>query len=62
MMLANRVKCNCCGHVVESIHPNDWKTCQCGMLEVFGGTTNPGYRTNGSCPRPEEQYVFYRDD
>ena len=34
---SNKIKCNKCGDVIESIHQHDFKYCQCGAGAVDGG-------------------------
>ena len=33
----NKIKCNKCGDIIESIHRYDFKYCQCGTVAVDGG-------------------------
>ena len=36
-ILINKIKCNKCGDIIESIHRHDFKYCQCGAVAVDGG-------------------------
>ena len=36
-ILINKIKCNKCGDIIESIHGHDFKYCQCGAVAVDGG-------------------------
>jgi hypothetical protein len=33
----NRIKCNKCGDIIESISVHDFKFCKCGAVAVDGG-------------------------
>jgi hypothetical protein len=34
---SNKVKCNLCEDIIESLHRRDFKTCKCGAVSVDGG-------------------------
>lgn len=36
-ILENKIKCNHCGEVIESISEHDFKMCKCGKVGVDGG-------------------------
>lgn len=36
-MRVNRIRCNHCLDVVESVHVHDFRRCQCGRVAVDGG-------------------------
>lgn len=36
-ILVNKVKCNKCGDIIESVSVHDFKTCKCGAVSVDGG-------------------------
>lgn len=36
-ILVNRIKCNKCGDVIESVSVHDFKKCKCGAVAVDGG-------------------------
>lgn len=36
-IIANRIKCNHCGQIIESKSDHDYKTCKCGKVSVDGG-------------------------
>ncbi len=36
-IIENKIKCNKCGDVIESIHRHDFKFCKCGAVAVDGG-------------------------
>lgn len=38
-ILVNKIKCNKCGDIIESIHRHDFKHCQCGAVAVDGGNS-----------------------
>ena len=33
----NKIKCNKCSDIIESVHEHDLKFCQCGAVAVDGG-------------------------
>lgn len=33
----NKIRCNKCGDVIESVHRHDFKFCKCGAVAVDGG-------------------------
>jgi len=37
MIITNKVKCNVCNDIIESIHRHDFKWCKCGNIAVDGG-------------------------
>lgn len=37
MITVNRIKCNKCGDVIQSIHRHDFKMCKCGSCGADGG-------------------------
>ncbi len=36
-ILVNKIKCNLCGDITESVHRHDFKYCKCGAVAVDGG-------------------------
>lgn len=36
-ILVNKIKCNKCGDIIESIDQHDFKFCKCGACAVDGG-------------------------
>jgi tRNA(Ile2) C34 agmatinyltransferase TiaS len=36
-ILVNKIKCNKCGEIIESVHRHDFKFCKCGSVAVDGG-------------------------
>ena len=36
-ILVNKIQCNMCGDVIESISVHDFKRCKCGAVAVDGG-------------------------
>lgn len=36
-IISNRIKCENCGHVIESHHRHDFVWCKCGTVAVDGG-------------------------
>ena len=36
-ILVNKIKCNKCGDIIESMHQHDFKFCKCGTVAVDGG-------------------------
>ena len=36
-IIKNKIKCNKCGDVIESISVHDFKLCECGAVAVDGG-------------------------
>jgi len=36
-IIRNRIKCNRCGQIIESVSRHDFKTCKCGSVSVDGG-------------------------
>lgn len=36
-IIANRIKCNKCGDIIESTHRHDFKGCSCKSVFVDGG-------------------------
>ena len=36
-ILVNKIQCNMCGDVTESISVHDFKRCKCGAVAVDGG-------------------------
>lgn len=36
-ILVNKIQCNKCGDIIESIHCHDFKFCKCGTVAVDGG-------------------------
>ena len=36
-IIVNKIKCNKCGDVIESVHRHDFKFCKCGAVAVDGG-------------------------
>jgi len=36
-IIHNRIKCNRCGQIIESVSRHDFKTCKCGSVSVDGG-------------------------
>ena len=36
-IIENKIKCNKCGDVIESVHRHDFKFCKCGAVAVDGG-------------------------
>ena len=36
-IIANKIKCNKCGEVIESKTVHDFKFCKCGTVAVEGG-------------------------
>lgn len=36
-ILQNRIKCNFCGDIIESVTVNDYVECSCGRVAVDGG-------------------------
>ena len=36
-ILVNKIQCNMCGDVIESISVHDFKWCKCGAVAVDGG-------------------------
>lgn len=36
-IIKNRIKCNKCGTIIESVHRHDFVTCPCGACSVDGG-------------------------
>lgn len=37
----NKIKCNHCGDIIESISVHDFKFCSCGTVAVDGGKEYP---------------------
>ena len=33
----NKIQCNKCGDIIESVHRHDFKFCKCGTVAVDGG-------------------------
>ena len=36
-IIVNKIKCNKCGEILESISVHDFKFCKCGSVAVDGG-------------------------
>ena len=36
-IIINKIKCNKCGDIIESISVHDFKLCKCGAVAVDGG-------------------------
>ena len=36
-ILVNKIKCNKCGDIIESVHRHDFKFCKCKRVAVDGG-------------------------
>ena len=36
-IIVNKIKCNKCSDVIESVHRHDFKFCKCGSVAVDGG-------------------------
>ena len=36
-IIVNKIRCNKCGDVIESVHRHDFKFCKCGAVAVDGG-------------------------
>ena len=36
-IISNKIKCNHCGDIIESIHRHDFKWCKCRKVSVDGG-------------------------
>ena len=36
-IIVNKIKCNKCGDIIESLHRHDFKICKCGAVAVDGG-------------------------
>ena len=36
-IIINKIKCNKCGDIIESISAHDFKFCKCGAVAVDGG-------------------------
>lgn len=36
-IISNKAKCTLCGHIVESKHIHDFRSCSCGNIHVDGG-------------------------
>lgn len=36
-ILVNKIKCNKCGDIIESVSVHDFKFCKCGAVAVDGG-------------------------
>ncbi len=36
-IIHNKIRCLCCGDVIESIHRHDYQECSCGACAVDGG-------------------------
>lgn len=36
-ILVNKIKCNKCGDIIESVSVHDFKSCKCGAVAVDGG-------------------------
>jgi len=37
MIISNKIRCNNCGEVIESMHVHDYVPCMCGEVAVDGG-------------------------
>lgn len=37
MIFVNKIRCNKCGDIIESISVHDFKFCKCGAVAVDGG-------------------------
>ena len=37
MIVVNKIRCNKCGDIIESISVHDFKYCKCGAVAVDGG-------------------------
>lgn len=42
-----RVQCKSCEAVIESLHPGDFKKCNCGLIGIDGGKNVAGRRLIG---------------
>lgn len=51
-IIKNKIKCNKCGEVIESISVHDFKFCECGAVAVDGG--HEYLRRCGNCEDWEE--------
>lgn len=40
-MIVNKIRCNKCGAVIESVYTHDMKYCRCGSVYVDGGKDYP---------------------
>lgn len=38
--MKNRAKCKLCQSIIESFHDQDYVSCVCGEIAIWGGTTN----------------------
>ncbi len=36
-IIVNKIKCNLCGDIIESVHVHDYRRCKCGACAVDGG-------------------------
>lgn len=36
-IIVNRIKCNKCGDIIESVHRHDFKSCSCKSISIDGG-------------------------
>jgi len=50
-ILHNRIRCNHCGDVIESVNRHDFEQCSCGTVFVDGGTD---YLRRGYVNAPED--------
>ena len=51
-IIGNKIKCNKCGDIIESIFIHDFKFCKCGAVAVDGG--HDYLRRSGKCEDWEE--------
>ena len=37
MIVVNKIRCNKCGYIIESVSDHDFEFCKCGAVAVDGG-------------------------
>jgi hypothetical protein len=36
-IISNKIQCNFCKEIIESVHRHDFKICKCGKVSIDGG-------------------------
>ena len=58
-ILVNKIKCNKCGDIIESVSVHDFKSCKCGAVAVDGGHD---YLRRGGYREDREELSEYEEE
>ena len=54
MIVVNKIRCNKCGDIIESVSDHDFEFCKCGAVAVDGGHD---YLKRSYKNSPEEDFI-----